>query len=295
MLLSGEKQDMTDQNRVSQWNHPHPDLLYQSTLVRRLSGLCMAGIILGCAAATAWAQTTPEESARISRLNAARAAFDIGTALKAPRQIEAAAPRRLPISCRVICSPFEPRQALAEITWPEQGRAASVDEKSLRLDIIGAPSKFNEGNFGTVRLSAVPIAEFHPGVGVDLATIRKSIRPAMIQRVEKHRILVRDPALPAPEAIKQERLPEGRMQLPQAAMVALERDAQTGAFGRMQVVAQSIEVKRSIPHRNLVLEGLQPGLSYKIRLVEEGATAADSLAEDICRVPVCPADFYEAR
>lgn len=286
---------MTDQNRVSQWNHPDPDLLYQSTLARRLSGLCMAGVILACAAAPAWAQPTPEENARISRLNAARTVFDIGTVLKAPRQIGAAAPRRLPISCRVTCSPFEPRQALAEITWPEQDRAASIDEKSLRLDIIGAPSRFTDGNFGTVRLSAVPVAVFHPGVGVDLASIRKNIQPTMIQRVEKHRILARDPALPVPEALKQERLPDGRMQLPQATQEALDLDAQSGAFSRMQAVAQSVEVKRSIPHRNLVLEGLQPGLTYKLRLVAEGTATADSLAEDICRVPVCPADFYEAR
>jgi hypothetical protein len=136
---------------------------------------------------------------------------------------------------------------------------------------------------------------FHPGVGVDLASIRKNIQPTMIQRVEKHRILARDPALPVPEALKQERLPNGRMQLPQATQEALDLDAQSGAFSRMQAVAQSVEVKRSIPHRNLVLEGLQPGLTYKLRLVAEGTATADSLAEDICRVPVCPADFYEAR
>ena len=285
---------MTDQNRVSQRNLPYPDLQQRSAWQRRSCGLCAAGVLIA-STLTVWAQPTAEDFARINRLNAARVSFDIGAALQAPRQPAIAQPARLPIACRITCSPYEPRQALAEITWPEQGRLASADEKSLRLDIVGAPSRFADGNFGTVRLSAVPVALSHPGVGVDLEALRKKVRPAMIQRVENLRILARDPALPEPEALKRERLPEGRIQLPPATLQALERDAQTGAFGRMQAVAQSVEMLRSIPHRNLLLEGLQPGLTYKVRLVEESATTADNLAENICRVPICPADFYEAR
>lgn len=283
---------MTDQNRVLPRDNPDHSMPSGPTKVRNIRGLWIAGIVLAVATATAGAQTASSDSVRADKLNAVRAPFNIGAAMTLPTRIRANDPRKLQISCQVICSPFEPRQSLTQIAWPEQAGAESLDLQTLRLDIIGAPAKFNKGNYGTVRIRTIPSVKARPGVGVDLEAVRKQTQPALIQRIENNRVMARDLALPAPEAIKKERLPQAREKLLQETRAALERDAKLGAYGRMQAIAQSIELKRSIPHRNLVLEGMQPGLTYKIRLVQDrAAAAADSLAEDICRIPVCPADF----
>lgn len=287
---------MTDQNRVLPKDNPDRSMPSGPTKVRNICGLWIAGIVLVVTTATAGAQTASSDSVRVDKLNVVRTRtpFNIGATMALPTRIRANDPRKLQISCKVVCSPFEPRQSLTQIAWPEQPGAKSLNLQTLRLDIIGAPAKFNKGNYGTVRIRTIPRVKARPGAGIDLEAVRKQTQPALIQRIENNRVMARDLALPAPEAIKKERLPQVRKKLRQETRAALERDAKLGAYGRMQAIAQTIELKRSIPHRSLVLEGMQPGLTYKIRLVQDrAAAAADSLAEDICRIPVCPADFID--
>jgi hypothetical protein len=219
------------------------------------------------------------------------APFEAGAVVTAPRRLAPTDPGDRPLSCQVVCSPFEPRQSIAQIAWPERA-ATAVDEQAVRFDIVGGVAKFEDGNYATVRLGAIPRVEVQPGVGIDVEAVRKQATPALLQRVENNRVVPRDPALPAPEVLKRERMPT-QPAPPPAAKEAMERDQRTGAFGRMQAVAQSVEIKRTVPHRNVVLAGLQPGLTYKVRVVQERGTEADTIAEDICRVPVCPADFVK--
>lgn len=281
---------MTWQDRMFERTNP------KLKVVRRRCGLWPSGLLLMVTAATAWAQTVSEEEMRIRVERPLASPFEVGVAMLVPERIQTSDTRSRPLSCKVICSHFEPRQSLAEIAWPEQPGPATLDVRKLRLDIIGAPSKFADGNFGTVRISAIPSVETRAGAGINLEAVRKQAQPVFIQRAENNRIIPRSPDLPPPDELKKERLPRALPELPQAAKDAAERDLQAGGFGRMQVIAQSIELKRSVPHRNLVLDGLQPGLTYKIRLVHERAAgAADSVAEEICRVPVCPADFMDQR
>lgn len=268
----------------------------QRKVVRSGHGLWPAGVLLMVCATTAWAQPTAEDGIPIRVERPLVSSFEIGAVLSVPERIRTSDRTSKVLSCKVICSHFEPRQSLAEVAWPEQPGAADLDTRRLRLDIIGSASRFADGNFGTVRIGAIPSVETRAGEGINLEAVRKHAQPVFVQRVENHRVMARSPDLPPPDELKKERLPRALPELPQAAKEVAERDLQAGGFGRMQVVAQSVEIKRSVAQRNLMLEGLQPGLSYKVRLVHEGASGTtDSVAEALCRVPVCPADFMDQR
>lgn len=279
---------MTVQHRVLPSKNPPLQRLWH----RR--GLWQAAFLLIAAATTAWAQPSLDPGSRIRIERPSLSPFETGSVMLAPVPIQGAGPRKRELSCKVICSPFEPRQSLAEIAWREESGPTALDPRKLRLDIVGAPSKFTDGNFGTVRIGAIPFVRTQAGAGIDVEAVRRQAQPVFIQQIANNRIVPRNPDLPAPVEMKMERLPRALPQLSQPAKNAMAQDWRTGGFGRMQVVAQSVEPRRSVPHRNLVVEGLQPGLTYKIRLVHERtAREADSVGEHICRVPVCPADFME--
>jgi hypothetical protein len=224
---------------------------------------------------------------------------EVGLVVSPPRSLPLSDPRHLAVDCKVICSPVEPRQSITLMSWPE-GAMPGVEAparglEALRLDITSASAGFNAGDFGTVRLSIVPVAEVPAATGMNLEAVRQRIRPVLLQRVIDNRIVARDPALPLPEMLKTERRPGVREQMSRAAREALQRDDQAGSVGRMEILAQGVERRQSIPYRTVVAEGMQPGLTYRVRLVEERGSTADKLAENICRVPVCPADFIEGQ
>ena len=221
--------------------------------------------------------------------------FQLGAVIAEPRSLVATGVTTRSLACEIVCSQFDPRQSIAQIAWPEpavpvppQDGGRLVD---LRIDIDSGSGSFQDGNFGTIRLSAVPVVEAQPGVGIDLQNVRSTVTPAIVQPVHDSRILARDPALPPADRLMTERIPGALEQLSASERAALERDAQSGGLGRMQVVGQAVELRRSVPHRAVVVEGMQPGLTYEVRLVEDAQPAAQSIAQGICRVPVCPADF----
>jgi hypothetical protein len=41
----------------------------------------------------------------------------------------------------------------------------------------------------------------------------------------------------------------------------------------------------------VTMVGLQPGTTYRLRLVAERGAGAEAVFQQICRIPVCPADF----
>lgn len=228
----------------------------------------------------------------------------IGTLVKSARPAQpspaaASADREsLGLSCRMVCSPLTPRHVIGQVSFPDAvarsaGLAAGVTE--VRLDIAGTPSGFREGNFGTVRLDDVATTEVRPGAGLDVERLRQLVQPTFLHKVEANRIAPRDPAL-SPQRLRQvfgaAAPPAG---LSADLQQALQRDARTGALEQMRLIAQGVEIVRDQPRRTVIVEGLQPGLTYGVRVVHERDAQAETAVENICRVPVCPADFQQPR
>ncbi len=255
-------------------------------------GLGIAIVLVGIAGCT----TAPTQSQR----EVAAIQMEVGSDVIAPRPEDAASASAQPLECEILCSAFNPRQSVAQVLWPEQTtmEAASaggsrVDLGLLRLDLVGAARRFEDGEYGTVRLNVVPEIESEPDVGFDLEQVRTAVSPAVLQTVRDNRVIARDLALPGPEELSRQRIPGVVEQFSVAEREAMRRDALTGGLGSIRVMGQSVYARRSVPVRTVVLEGLQPGLTYKIRLVQDAQSEAESLAYGICRVPVCPADFIE--
>ena len=225
----------------------------------------------------------------------------------APGNAEAANPG---MSCRLVCSLYTPREVIAHLSFPERlvsaraTPAAALPE--VRVDIAGTPGGFRDGNFGTVALQEVALVEVAPGTGIDVERLRQIVTPAFMAQVQAHRIVAREPTLD-PQRLRPMLAASGAAFTPPADMQeALQRDARRGGLAQMRFLAQGVEVRRGQPLRTVVLDGLQPGLTYGVRLVRErlsgtaitpaaNAAGGETVVENICRVPVCPADFMAPR
>ncbi|MCO4866007.1 hypothetical protein MKD50_30315, partial [Cupriavidus sp. WGtm5] len=131
--------------------------------------------------------------------------------------------------------------------------------------------------------------------GLDVERLRHLVNPAVFHKVQANRIVPRDPAL-TPQRLRQVLvLPSAQATLPADLQEALQRDARTGGLEQMRVVAQGVESAREHPQRTVVIEGMQPGLTYGVRVVHERDAETMTAAENVCRVPVCPADFVQPR
>lgn len=228
----------------------------------------------------------------------------VGAEVKAPRSIRLMAapageqPAREGLSCRMVCSPFTPRHVIAQLSFPEavaRGTATPGEPGEARLDIAGTPAGFRQGSFGTVRLDEIAIAEMQPGAGLDVERLRERVNPAFLTRVQNHRVVARDPALVPQRLLQVFRAPGVPASLPEDLQQALQRDARGGALEQLRLLVQGVETARNPPRRTVIVEGLQPGLTYGMRVVRERNAEAETTAENICRVPVCPADFQQPR
>ena len=232
--------------------------------------------------------------------------YEVGAELAAPEAPPVArsetAASVLVLNCRMICSPDQPRQTLTEVSWEDLDAARSAQPSvmsetlnRLRLDIVGASARFEDGDFGTARLSAIPGVVSETGTGIDLQAVRLLQQPALLQPVRANTIGARDPTLPTPEAMKALGFPDGRSAFSAAALEAVERDDLAGGLGRIQVTAQTVETRRGRTYRIMLIEGMQPGQTYRLRLVDDqptpASTSAATVTTGICRVRVCPADF----
>lgn len=215
----------------------------------------------------------------------------VGTVLRTPRAAIAGADQPPPrIRCQFVCSAITPRTPIAQVIVDGQARELSP---ALRLDFARTPQAMREGDFGSVPLAAIPEARVQPGAGIDFERLRVRETPVFLDRVREFRVVPRDAGMDTvrlrsvrPNASTAvDTTPELRQ-----AMVA---DLRGGALQQIRAIAQGVEVQRGTPRRTLVFEGLQPGMSYEIRLVRDGVEAAESLGENVCRVPVCPADYVD--
>lgn len=201
----------------------------------------------------------------------------------------------VPSSCRTSCDAFTLRQPVLLLEWenePASTGPASLTRAAaaqLRLDVSGTSAGFAEGSYGTIRLSELPEAE----AGADVVLDPPSPMPVaagevLLHRVEANRIVERAPTLPvfdSPDTMNR-LLPE----LPQDARDAVEADLRTGAVGQVRLLGRTSAPVRGVSQQRVTMVGLQPGGTYRLRLVDERGGTARGVVEQICRIPVCPAD-----
>lgn len=213
-----------------------------------------------------------------------------GTAMRAPRPLVVGADAPRPsLTCSFVCSPYVPRQVIARIAFPER----IAESQQLRLDIAAGPEALRLGDFGSVPLRTVSNVRIQPGAGLDIERLRLQAVPVYLDKVQEHRVVPRDPAL-QPQRLQQFQRQSPTMaaaQAPADLREALERDARSGAIEQMRVIAQGAETYRGAVQRSVIVEGMQPGLAYEIRLVQDATAGAERVDQNMCPVPVCPADF----
>jgi hypothetical protein len=211
--------------------------------------------------------------------------------------------RKQELQCHVTCSAFEPGNAILELRWSqkailEASRAAggAAGSPELRLDVSGTAGGFRQQTFGTVRLNEIPLASrptTGPGTGGAAPAATVQANPALLRRVESGQIIARDANLPVFRSVRALERVLSLGTLPQAAIDAVRRDELTGSLGQVQVISKSFERPQANAIQRIQIEGLQPALSYRFRLVEESGNEALSLAEEVCQIQVCPVDYYD--
>jgi hypothetical protein len=212
-----------------------------------------------------------------------------GTVMRAPRvainRADLPPPR---VRCQFVCSAITPRTPIAQIVVDGEAREISP---ALRLDFATTPQAMREGDFGSVPLMAIPEARVQPGTGIDFERLRVRDAPVFLDRVREFRVVPRDTGMDTTRLRSVRPNASTAMDTSPDLREAMVGDLRSGALQQIRAIAQGVEVQRGTPQRTLVFEGLQPGMSYEIRLVRDGVEAAESLGENVCRVPVCPADY----
>jgi hypothetical protein len=166
---------------------------------------------------------------------------------------------------------------------------------NLRLDISAVSSGFDKGDFGMVRLRDVARIEPVLDTGIDLEASRIRFPPILLKTVRSNTVVIRSSALPTALDLRSRTPFQSNIAIPQLQLDALVQDLETGSLGQFLVLYKTSFERRSIRYNALVGEGMQPGLTYSIRLVSDASNIATTLDEDVCRAPVCPADFVDSK
>jgi len=217
---------------------------------------------------------------------------EIGKTAISPRTAPSQAGGEISV-CQATCDAFEPRQPVLTVQWENvaagTGPTPSAADNDIRLDISGTPGGFSEGNFSTVRLSNIPQLE---AIVLDPASSQAIAGgEILLNRVEANSIVDRASNLPVfvSPAIMAARLPE----LSGEERAAVEADQQTGALGQVRVLGRASTALGGVSQQVVTMVGLQPGVTYRLRLIQEQDATAVEKFQQICRIPVCPADFVD--
>ncbi len=223
---------------------------------------------------------------------------EIGKAMPSPSRRTLSDRKTKVMNCNFTCDAFVPRQPVLKAHWedvtdrsgaPVAASEAAASEAKIRLDITGTATGFNEGNYSTIRLSNIPARDT---AVLESASARASeANQVLLNFVKEGRIIKRPPTLPVFHSTNAmaEMLPS----LPADIRSAVAQDQKTGSLGQARVLGRTKEMWRGKPQQAVTMLGLQAGITYRVRVVEEQANGAQTLVESICRVPVCPADFID--
>lgn len=218
---------------------------------------------------------------------------EIGRTLAVPSLQATTRLARTEASCTATCDAFTPRQPVVSLEWenatagtePTPSRTGA--DAAVRIDVSGTAEGFGAGDYATVRLSSIPAFEaevLDPASPVPLAA-----GEVLLNQVRGNNVVPRAADLPVfltPNAMMQA-LPD----LDAAGSAAVAADLQTGGLGQVRALGRSVVPLRGEPHQIVSLVGFQPGGTYRVRIVGEGDDRAETITEQICRIPVCPADF----
>ena len=174
-------------------------------------------------------------------------------------------------------------------------------QRKLRLDISGTASGFQKERYGTIKLSQIPEmpgvqtpANIPPGaVAPSAVAIAARPSPVLLRFVEAGRIVQRTPNLPVFKSPNDLNLSIAGTTMPDTVRQAIQNDLVTGGLGQVQLMSKSVRTLHQKPYQNISMEGLQPALSYRFRLVEEKDNSAKTIAQQICHIPVCPVDYVD--
>lgn len=202
------------------------------------------------------------------------------------------------MNCHFTCDAFVPRQPILKMHWEDTSsqpgarlRVPGTDSAgTVRLDISGTPRGFKDGNYNTIKLSNIPTME-KINIEAEGGLQPSAGGQVLLNYVKNGRIIERPGSLPifkSPDVMTK-MLPT----LPANVSAAVEQDQRVGSLGQVRVLGRSKEVFRGQSQETVAMMGLQPGMTYRVRVVEEQGNGAQEVVESICRVPVCPADYIE--
>jgi hypothetical protein len=262
--------------------------------------------LIGCAQ-TPEAQPTAaaqEDAVTMPEYVAARDAIDdnyrqqIGRVL-ARIDRPAAAARSAAINCEFQCDAYTARQPVLMLRWQDPSLGASEaapqyqDESKIRLDISGTPNGFAEGDFGTIQLSNIAeMNEVMPSPTFPPKGVRGQL---LLNLVENGRVIERPPNLPLFESASASAMANAIPTLPPDLKEAIQRDFSAGSLSQIRVLGRTAIMWRGSSHQAVMMSGFQPGLTYRVRMVQQEGSGGEALVEQVCRVPVCPADEVNER
>ncbi|MEW8296240.1 MAG: hypothetical protein AB2588_19400 [Candidatus Thiodiazotropha sp.] len=214
--------------------------------------------------------------------------------ISVPRPMPADRRRTSLADCQLSCEAFVPRQPLVTLHWD----AGAIDTvvlipggapPQIRVDVAATSAGFEKGEFGTFRLRNVTKLD----TTAMSADILRKVKDGqvLLNLVRDGRIVERSATLPvfvSPDA-QLRALPA----LPAPIKTEVEADMRIGSIGQVRLLGQTTEMWRDKTQQTVSMVGLQPGLTYRFRVVVEQGDAGQTVAERICRVPVCPADFVD--
>lgn len=294
----------------------NPGAKYMNTRILALA-VC-TGFLTSVPGATVIAQDNPVSSSTTTLPPQAtlqtlrfREALEIEPTLNAQVGQLAIRPVKLPvtarskpeISCNYSCSAYEPGVGSLDLMWAETvttPAASNADtaatQGKLRLDISGTASGFQQERYGTIKLSQIPDingVQTPANVPSGTAAITARPSPVLLRFVEAGRIVQRTPNLPVFKSPYDLNLSMAGTAVPDAVRQAIQDDLIMGGLGQIQLMSKSVKTLQQKPHQNVSMEGLQPALSYRFRLVEEKSNSAKTIAQQICHIPVCPVDYVD--
>jgi hypothetical protein len=222
---------------------------------------------------------------------------EVGRALpRPPSSVQASFDGEI-AQCEATCDAFVPRRPILTVAWDNAAAGtgaeptAAAAESSKRLDISGTATGFEQGSFYTVPLSRIPVIR---DVALDpVGTAAPTPSQALLSPVKDDRVVERAPDLPVFES--PDAMTRGMTRLQPELQAALEADRLTGALSQVRVVGRGSTPIAGKSHQVVTLAGLQPGATYRLRLVDEQNAGARTVFNRICRIPVCPADFLDPR
>ena len=111
----------------------------------------------------------------------------------------------------------------------------------------------------------------------------------MLSQVQAFQIVSRDNELPLFSSV--DNLYEMRPSFSADLIEKIDLEQRNGGISQIRAFAQSQRKDTQRPGQSVTMIGVQPGMTYRTRVVREDASGAQTIYEKVCRIPVCPADF----